>query len=186
MRDQWDSTPLYYACLCGHKDIVEYLLSIGARCAAHTFDGERCIYGALDNEIRALLTRDYKVLSKSTKRREPFSEFLRRLCTTGAHADVTFMVHERPVHVHRCVLAARCAYFNSMFEEKWAARDVVHIRHRLVNADAFIAIMQYIYTGQLEIAVSLIEDVKRLAKQCNLKLLQQRLQKFQRDANFFG
>ncbi len=27
MRDVWDSTPLYYACLCGHKELVEYLLN---------------------------------------------------------------------------------------------------------------------------------------------------------------
>ena len=26
LRDKWDSTPLYYACLCGHQHIVEYLL----------------------------------------------------------------------------------------------------------------------------------------------------------------
>ena len=25
-RDKWDSTPLYYACLCGHQDLVLYLL----------------------------------------------------------------------------------------------------------------------------------------------------------------
>lgn len=24
VRDKWDSTPLYYACLCGHLNIVRY------------------------------------------------------------------------------------------------------------------------------------------------------------------
>ena len=41
------STPLYYACLCGHLEVVQYLLDNGARCDASSFDGERCIYGAL-------------------------------------------------------------------------------------------------------------------------------------------
>ncbi|WAR25629.1 ABTB1-like protein [Mya arenaria] len=26
IRDKWDSTPLYYACLCGHEELVKYLL----------------------------------------------------------------------------------------------------------------------------------------------------------------
>ena len=29
IRDKWDSTPLYYACLCGHLEIVQYLLDNG-------------------------------------------------------------------------------------------------------------------------------------------------------------
>ncbi len=29
VRDKWDSTPLYYACLCGHIDLVRYLLENG-------------------------------------------------------------------------------------------------------------------------------------------------------------
>merc|ERR1712226_1458027 len=38
VRDKWDSTPLYYACLCGHAEVVSYLLENGARCDASTFD----------------------------------------------------------------------------------------------------------------------------------------------------
>ena len=30
IRDCWDSTPLYYACLCGHIELVEYLLENGS------------------------------------------------------------------------------------------------------------------------------------------------------------
>lgn len=29
IRDRWDSTPLYYACLCGHVNIVQFLLENG-------------------------------------------------------------------------------------------------------------------------------------------------------------
>jgi ankyrin repeat and BTB/POZ domain-containing protein 1 len=55
IRDKWDSTPLYYACLCGHIELVEYLLTKGAKCDLKTFDGERCHYGALTNAIREML-----------------------------------------------------------------------------------------------------------------------------------
>ena len=30
-KDKWDSTPLYYACLCGHIEIVKILLNNGAK-----------------------------------------------------------------------------------------------------------------------------------------------------------
>lgn len=29
-RDQWDSTPLYYSCLAGHENLVQYLLEQGS------------------------------------------------------------------------------------------------------------------------------------------------------------
>ena len=31
-HDDWDATPLYYAAYSGNKELVKYLLSVGARC----------------------------------------------------------------------------------------------------------------------------------------------------------
>lgn len=31
-HDEWDATPLYYAAHAGNKDLVKYLLSVGAKC----------------------------------------------------------------------------------------------------------------------------------------------------------
>lgn len=67
----------YYACLCGHTDIVKYLLANGARCEANTFDGERCLYGALTDQIRKVLL-NYKIVTSQTMRRDLYDEFLRR------------------------------------------------------------------------------------------------------------
>lgn len=98
VRDKWDSTPLYYACLCGHTNLVRYLLKSGfpiddpspltslttkcllpgARCEANTFDGERCVYGALTSEIRNILLKDYLVISSKIIQRNDFDEFLRK------------------------------------------------------------------------------------------------------------
>jgi ankyrin repeat/BTB/POZ domain-containing protein 1 len=75
IRDCWDSTPLYYACHCGHRNVVEYLLSNGSRCEANTFDGERCLYGALTNEIKKLLVDSKLVNNTSNKKRDNFDEF---------------------------------------------------------------------------------------------------------------
>ena len=55
-RDKWDCVPLYYASLCGHIELVRYLLEAGAHCDPNTFEGERCLYGALTDEIRVRIT----------------------------------------------------------------------------------------------------------------------------------
>ncbi|MPC26437.1 Ankyrin repeat and BTB/POZ domain-containing protein 1 [Portunus trituberculatus] len=77
VRDIWDSTPLYYACLCGHLQLVEYLIGVGAHCEANTFDGERCLYGALTDSIRKILTQ-HNLVTTHTIRRDAYEEFLRR------------------------------------------------------------------------------------------------------------
>ncbi|KAL3199907.1 hypothetical protein MRX96_013397 [Rhipicephalus microplus] len=146
VRDRWDGTPLYYACLCGHKDVVEYLLSQGARCVANTFDGERCLYASLNMEIRNLL-RDRKVITSSTMRRDAYDEFLRRCLEDSEHCDVTFNVLGEAVPAHRCVLAARCEFFRRSLVEKWAGRQVVPVTHHSVDASIFQIMMQYLYTG---------------------------------------
>lgn len=67
----------YYACLCGHQQVVEYLIGVGARCEANTFDGERCLYGALTDDIRRVLTQ-HNLVTAHTIRRDAYDEFLRR------------------------------------------------------------------------------------------------------------
>jgi ankyrin repeat and BTB/POZ domain-containing protein 1 len=55
--DSYDYSALILASLCGHLDIVEYLLENGAVLERDTFVGERCLYGALNDEIRNTLLR---------------------------------------------------------------------------------------------------------------------------------
>lgn len=49
----------------------------GARCEANTFDGERCLYGALSDAIRRAL-RDYKQVTASCRQRDYYDDFLQR------------------------------------------------------------------------------------------------------------
>ncbi|KAF3828848.1 hypothetical protein GH733_003112 [Mirounga leonina] len=167
VRDKWDSTPLYYACLCGHEELVLYLLANGARCEANTFDGERCLYGALSDPIRRAL-RDYKQVTASCRRRDYYDDFLQRLLEQGIHSDVVFVVHGKPFRAHRCVLGVRSAYFANMLDTKWKGKNVVVLRHPLINPVAFGALLQYLYTGRLDIGVEHVSDCERLAKQCQL------------------
>lgn len=174
VRDQWDSTPLYYACLCGHKEVVEYLLASGARCEANTFDGERCVYGALDDVIRQILL-NYKVVTSHTMRRNLYDEFLRRLLE-GVHSDVTFIVHGTKFHVHKCILSARSSYFCSKFEGRWKNRKIIDTSHQLINHNAFKSLIQFLYTGRLETNINDVDIVLRLANQCLLPKLKTELE----------
>ncbi|KAM4738270.1 ankyrin repeat and BTB/POZ domain-containing protein 1 isoform 2-T2 [Anableps anableps] len=145
VRDKWDSTPLYYACLCGHEELVQYLLASGAKCEANTFDGERCVYGSLNDSIRRLL-KDYKCVSVRAMQRNDFNYFLHMLLEQGQHSDVKFLVHGEMFAAHRCVLSARSEYFTEMFETKWKGKSLVNLKHPLINPAAFGAILQYFYT----------------------------------------
>ena len=94
---------------------VKYLLINGAVCDSNTFEGERCVYGALTDTIRKLLL-DHKMLTTVTKRREAYTEFLRRLLGDEASKDVVFSVHGEEVRGHRFLLSTRCPQLRMMFE----------------------------------------------------------------------
>ncbi|XP_037539989.1 ankyrin repeat and BTB/POZ domain-containing protein 1 [Nematolebias whitei] len=175
VRDKWDSTPLYYACLCGHEELVQYLLASGAKCEANTFDGERCVYGSLNDSIRRLL-KDYKCVSVVAMQKNDFDYFLHLLLEQGQHSDVKFLVHGQTFLAHRCVLSARSEYFTEMFETKWKRKSLITLKHPLINPAAFGAILQYFYTGRMDIDINLVEDSMRLAKQCKMTALIEELE----------
>ncbi|XP_053932125.1 ankyrin repeat and BTB/POZ domain-containing protein 1 isoform X3 [Cuculus canorus] len=168
VRDKWDSTPLYYACLCGHEELVRYLLANGAKCEANTFDGERCLYGALSDAIRRLL-KEYKQITAKCMKRDYYDVFLQRLLEQGYRSDIVFIVHGKSFCAHRCILSARSAYFAEMFETKWKGKNMIVLKHPLINPAAFGSLLQYLYTGRLDIDVEYVNDCKRLAKQCRLQ-----------------
>ncbi|CAE1273634.1 ABTB1 [Acanthosepion pharaonis] len=175
-RDNWDSTPLYYACLCGHKEIVKFLLERGARCEANTFDGERCLYGALNNDIRNML-KSFHVISSKILRRDIYEEFLRRLLEDVTFSDVVFIVHGECFHAHRAVLSTRSSYFAELLNSKWKNRREINLNHKLISPWAFKALLQHLYTAHSEINIEHIEDYMRLARQCKLHNLMQTIEK---------
>ena len=57
---------------------MEHLLAHGAACDADTFDGERCHFAALNDEIRARLATFHVVDADRLVVRQLFEEFLRK------------------------------------------------------------------------------------------------------------
>ncbi len=130
----------------------------GAKCEANTFDGERCLYGALSDPIRRLL-KEYKRITAKAMQRDYYDQFLQtwgpqthtntnhahfhkltecfspyRLLEQGNYSDVTFMVHGEMFKAHRCVLSARSEYFAHMLETKWKGKSDITLKHPLVGA----------------------------------------------------
>ncbi|KAB7497739.1 Ankyrin repeat and BTB/POZ domain-containing protein 1 [Armadillidium nasatum] len=167
VRDKWDSTPLYYACLCGHNSVVEYLIGVGARCEANTFDGERCLYGALTDEIRKTLTQ-HNLITAHTIRRDAFSEFLRRIYESGEESDVSIIVNGREFKLHCCILSARSSYFSDMFSSRWLNRRKIYVNNDLVDPTAVEKVMKYIYTGRFECSLEMTDICLTVAN--NFKL----------------
>jgi len=185
VRDIWDSTPLYYACLCGHLEVVQYLLENGSTCDASTFDGERCIYGALTDQIRKALM-SYSVLSTSVKRREGFQEFLRRLLEDGNNTDISFQLHDGTwFRAHRFLLAARSSYFEEQLDSRWGNLEIVSVHNKLVDCVAFRKIIEWLYIGQAKLTIPQSDDVLRLCKQCKLAQLKEEVECAITKANSF-
>lgn len=62
-----------------------------------------------------------------------FECFCSRLLEQGQHSDVKFLVHGQTFLAHRCVLSARSEYFTEMFETKWKGKNLITLKHPLVD-----------------------------------------------------
>lgn len=91
--------------------MVQLLLESGALCERDTFQGERCLYNALNDKIRnLLLSYDY---SKSRDPLQPFAGHI-TLLLNREHpqtSDITLTTNSRSFKLHKFILSARSPYF---------------------------------------------------------------------------
>ncbi|ODV91138.1 hypothetical protein CANCADRAFT_13168, partial [Tortispora caseinolytica NRRL Y-17796] len=120
--DNFDYSPLILASLCGHIDVVRYLLENGAVCDRDTFQGERCLYGALTDEIRDLLISFD--ISKAVDSVQPFAAHIYGLLNRSSPVTADFIISNTyqdqtlTYPVHKFVLIARSAMMTSILQSK--------------------------------------------------------------------
>ena len=189
-RDDYDSTPLYYAALCGHTSIVVQLLNSGARADERTFDGERAYYAALTDEIRKVL-RDEGFKRQIASGHDPFLHAL-SLLNVARERDVSDQLTGedlfadlvvRPagdggsdaatpsLRCHSFVLKARLPtlsrFLHSRKTREESAKDT---KAAVVVPAAYFpclaAIVDYVYTNRLAVPADLCEATAEVLCKC--------------------
>ena len=134
--------------------MIRLLLENGALCERDTFQGERCLYNALNDRIRnLLLSYDYQ---KSTNPLQPLAAHITSLLTRPSPktADITITAFDQSFHLHKFLLAARSPYFAKKLAAapnttSWKLPDKI-------PAESLGLALQYLYFQEVSIRRALM------------------------------
>jgi ankyrin repeat and BTB/POZ domain-containing protein 1 len=123
------------------------LLEAGALAERDTFQGERCIYNALNERIRnLLLAYDY---SKSTDPLQPWAAHITGLLsrTTPKTADLTITALSQSVQLHKFILSARSPYFQNKLAD--APETTLWRLPQTIPVESLDAAIRYLYLEEI-------------------------------------
>lgn len=150
------------------------LLEQGALCERDTFQGERCLYNALNDRIRNLLLQyDY---SKSTDPLQPLAAHITSLLTreTPQTTDITVHAGGETFELHKFLLSARSPYFARKLA---AAPETTSWRlSHVIPAQSFETCIRYLYMSEVgadlgdgEEAQAILLGIDKLSRQLEIQ-----------------
>ena len=160
--------------------MVQVLLESGALCERDTFQGERCLYNALNNRIRnLLLAYDY---SKSIDPLQPFASHITSLLIRDhpKTSDIVVLSTNRSFNLHKFILSARSPYFRKKLSH---APDTTFWKiPPTIPPQAFEVAIRYVYLGEIPNDVGggpgtgyteeeVLEGIDRISKQLEVRSL---------------
>jgi ankyrin repeat and BTB/POZ domain-containing protein 1 len=116
-------------------------------CERDTFQGERCLYNALNNRIRNLLLQyDY---SKSTDPLQPLASHITSLLTRRIPqtSDITLTAASESFYLHKFILSSRSPYFQKKLS--LAPETSIWKLAHTIPAEAFHIALRYLYLGDV-------------------------------------
>ena len=123
------------------------LLESGALAERDTFQGERCIYNALNDKIRNLLLKyDY---SKSTDPLQPWAAHITSLLSREVPktSDIVLDEPNESLQLHKFILSARSPYFQRKLME--APETTTWKLPQSIPIEAFRLVLRYLYLGDI-------------------------------------
>ncbi|TKX21467.1 BTB/POZ domain-containing protein 20 [Elsinoe australis] len=174
--DSYNYSPLILASLCGHYEVVQHLLENGARCDRDTFQGERCLYNALNDRIRnLLLSYDY---SKVVDPLQPLAAHITYLLTREdpQTSDIALNTYDTSLNLHKFILAARSPYFAHKLH---AAPETTSWKlSQSIPTESFEIAVRYLYMSEVSLDLGSIEEeqvilegIDKLSKQLEIDRL---------------
>lgn len=140
--DAWDYSPLILASICGHYEIVKTLLLRGAICDRDSFEGARCVYGALNDKIRDLLiSYDF---SKKVDVNQPFASHITGILQYEKfhNKDIVLKGVDGQVRLNRFLMCARSKYLKKYLIEEWYDKLEVEVE---LTMEELTFLVNYIY-----------------------------------------
>ena len=163
------------------------LLEQGAKAERDTFQGERCLYNALNDRIRnLLLSYDY---SKSADPLQPLAGHITSLLTrdTPRTSDISVQAGTVTYQLHKFMLSARSPYFAKKLVV--APETTSWKLSNAVPPESFEACIRYLYLGEAYVATvddeleqeAIMLGVDKLSRQLEIpQLFESILQSFDR------